>query len=126
MTPETVIEIGQAAMKTVFFVAGPMLVAGMVVGLLISIVQAATQINEMTMTFVPKIIAVFLVLVLSLPWAIGNLTSFTTEMFNHDKALKAKYKIPPDHKVGLGLVLGYPAVKFSGGVRRRLGSVRFA
>ncbi len=82
MTPETVIEIGQAAMKTVFFVAGPMLVAGMVVGLLISIVQAATQINEMTMTFVPKIIAVFLVLVLSLPWAIGNLTSFTTEMFN--------------------------------------------
>jgi flagellar biosynthetic protein FliQ len=82
MTPETVIEIGQAAMKTVFFVAGPMLVAGMVVGLLISIVQAATQINEMTMTFVPKIIAVFLVLVLSLPWAIANLTSFTTEMFN--------------------------------------------
>lgn len=82
MTPESVIEIGQAAMRTVFFVAGPMLVAGMVVGLTISIVQAATQVNEMTMTFVPKIIAVFLVLVLSLPWSINNLTSFTTEMFN--------------------------------------------
>ncbi len=82
MTPEAVIEIGQAAMRTVFFVAGPMLLAGMIVGLAISIVQAATQINEMTMTFVPKIIAVFLVLVLSLPWAINNLTAFTTEMFN--------------------------------------------
>jgi len=82
MTPEAVIEIGQAAMRTVFFVAGPMLLAGMIVGLTISIVQAATQINEMTMTFVPKIIAVFLVLVLSLPWAINNLTTFTTEMFN--------------------------------------------
>jgi len=82
MTPETVIEIGQSAMRTVFFVAGPMLIAGMIVGLVISIIQAATQINEMTMTFVPKIMAVFIVLVLSLPWAISNLTSFATEMFN--------------------------------------------
>lgn len=57
---------------------------------------------------------------------LGSCMLGTTETFNHDKALKAKYKIPPDHKVGLGLVLGYPAVKFSGGVRRRLGSVRFA
>ncbi len=81
MTPETVIEIGQAALRTVLSVAGPMLVAGMAVGLVISIFQAATQINEMTMTFVPKIITVFLVLVLSLPWAINNLTRFTVEMF---------------------------------------------
>ena len=82
MTPESVIEIGQFAMRTVIFVAGPMLLAGMIVGLAISIFQAATQINEMTMTFVPKILTVFLVLILTLPWAISQLTGFTVSMFN--------------------------------------------
>jgi flagellar biosynthesis protein FliQ len=82
MTPEAVIEIGQQAMKTVIFVAGPMLLSGMIVGLAISIFQAATQINEMTMTFVPKILTVFVVLILTLPWAISQLTGFATEMFN--------------------------------------------
>jgi flagellar biosynthesis protein FliQ len=82
MTPEAVIEIGQQAMKTVIFVAGPMLISGMVVGLTISIFQAATQINEMTMTFVPKILTVFTVLILTLPWAISQLTGFATQMFN--------------------------------------------
>lgn len=81
MTPETVVEIGQYAMRTAIFVAGPMLVAGMIVGLAISIFQAATQINEMTMTFVPKILTVFLVLILTLPWAINQMTSFTEAMF---------------------------------------------
>jgi len=82
MTPETVIEIGQYAMRTAIFVAGPMLFAGMVVGLTISIFQAATQINEMTMTFVPKILTVFLVLILTLPWAISQMTGFTEAMFS--------------------------------------------
>ncbi len=82
MTPEAVIEIGQEAMKTVIFVAGPMLISGMIVGLTISIFQAATQINEMTMTFVPKILTVFAVLILTLPWAISQLTGFATQMFN--------------------------------------------
>ena len=81
MTPETVVEIGQAALRTTLLVAGPMLLAGLVVGLLISIVQAATQVNEMTMTFVPKIVVVFLVMVISLPWAIAQLTGFTRAMF---------------------------------------------
>jgi flagellar biosynthetic protein FliQ len=82
MTPETVVDIGQAAVRTALFVAGPMLAAGMLVGLVISIFQAATQINEMTMTFVPKIVTVFIVLVLSLPWILKQLTGFTTELFN--------------------------------------------
>jgi flagellar biosynthetic protein FliQ len=81
MTPESVIEIGEYAMRTVIFVSGPMLIAGMIVGLLISIFQAATQINEMTMTFVPKILTVFVVLIISLPWAISQMTSFTEAMF---------------------------------------------
>lgn len=82
MTPESVVEIGQYAMRTVILVAGPMLLAGMIVGLVISIFQAATQINEMTMTFVPKILAVFVVLIVTLPWTIRQLTSFTEAMFN--------------------------------------------
>jgi len=82
MTPEQVIEIGQSAMQVVVMVAGPMLLAGMVVGLTISIFQAATQINEMTMTFVPKILTVFAVLILTLPWSINQLTGFTEQMFN--------------------------------------------
>jgi flagellar biosynthesis protein FliQ len=82
MTPESVVEIGQYAMRTVILVAGPMLLAGMIVGLVISIFQAATQINEMTMTFVPKILAVFVVMIITLPWTIRQLTSFTEAMFN--------------------------------------------
>jgi len=82
MTPESVVEIGQLALRTTLLVAGPMLLAGMVVGLVISIIQAATQVNEMTMTFVPKIVIVFFVMVLSLPWAIGQLTGFTRAMFD--------------------------------------------
>jgi flagellar biosynthetic protein FliQ len=81
MTPEAVIDIGQYAMRTVVLVAGPMLLAGMIVGLVISIFQAATQINEMTMTFVPKILAVFVVLIVTLPWTIQQLTAFTEAMF---------------------------------------------
>ena len=83
MSPETVIEIGQQALRTTLMVAGPMLLAGMAIGLVISIIQAATQINEMTMTFVPKIVVVFFVMVLSLPWAINQLTGFTRSMFEH-------------------------------------------
>lgn len=81
MSAEAVVEIGQQALQTTLLVAGPMLLAGMAVGLVISIIQAATQINEMTMTFVPKIITVFLVMVLSLPWAINQLTGFTRSIF---------------------------------------------
>lgn len=87
MTPETVVELGQSAMKTTLLVAGPMLAGGMIVGLLISIFQAATHINEMTMTFVPKIITVFVVLVLSLPWIISQLTSFTMSIFERIGAM---------------------------------------
>ncbi len=82
MSAEYVIELAQSALRVTLLVAGPMLVAGMLVGLVISIVQAATQINEMTMTFVPKIVAVMVVLVLSLPWIISQMTGFTVGIFN--------------------------------------------
>ena len=81
MTAESVIDLAQQALRVTLLVAGPMLLAGMLVGLLISIVQAATQINEMTMTFVPKIVVVMLVMVLTLPWMIAQLTAFTRGIF---------------------------------------------
>ena len=78
MSPETVIHIGRPAVETVLLPSAPMLIAAMVVGLLISIFQAATQINEQTMTFIPKIVAVFVTLLIFGPWIIELLVTFTT------------------------------------------------
>ena len=78
MTPEDVIHIGKKAVETILLTSAPMLVAAMVIGLVISIFQAATQINEQTMTFIPKIIAVFLTLLIFGPWIIELLITFTT------------------------------------------------
>ncbi|MBN1394250.1 MAG: nitroreductase family protein [Pirellulales bacterium] len=57
---------------------------------------------------------------------LGSCMLGTTEVFNHDKSIKAKIGVPPENKVGLGLAMGYPAIKYSAGVRRRLGDVKFA
>jgi len=77
MTPEFVIGFGQEAVKTVILIAAPMLGLGLIVGVMVSIFQAATQIQEMTLTFVPKILAVFLGLMLFAPWMLERLVSFT-------------------------------------------------
>jgi flagellar biosynthetic protein FliQ len=81
VSPDLVIDMAQDSVWTLLLAAAPMLVAGMVVGLLISIVQAATQVNEMTMTFVPKIVAVMVTAVLFLPFIMSELTTFTREIF---------------------------------------------
>ncbi|OGQ94838.1 MAG: EscS/YscS/HrcS family type III secretion system export apparatus protein [Deltaproteobacteria bacterium RIFOXYD12_FULL_57_12] len=81
MSPEFVIEIGRRALETVLLISAPMLLSGMVVGLLVSVFQAATQINEQTMTFVPKIVVVMLTLILFAPWIINILLTFTTGIF---------------------------------------------
>ena len=78
MSPEQVIHVGRQAVETVLLTAAPMLIAAMVIGLLISIFQAATQINEQTMTFIPKIVAVFVTLLIFGPWVIELLVTFTT------------------------------------------------
>ncbi len=78
MSPETVIHLGRQAVETVLLTSAPMLIAAMVVGLLISIFQAATQINEQTMTFIPKIVVVFVSLLIFGPWIIELLVTFTT------------------------------------------------
>ena len=81
MSPETVVHIGRKAVETVLLGAGPMLIAAMVVGLIISIFQAATQINEQTMTFIPKIVAVFITLLIFGPWLMNLLITFATGIF---------------------------------------------
>ena len=77
-----VISIGREALTVVLLVSGPMLAFGLVIGLIISIFQAVTQINEMTLTFVPKILAVALALLVFLPWMINTLVDFARHMFD--------------------------------------------
>jgi len=81
MSPDAVIDIGRTALTTVLLLAAPMLLVGMTVGLIISIFQAATQINEQTMTFVPKIVAVMLTLLFFGPWLLHTVIDFTTTIF---------------------------------------------
>ena len=78
MTPESVLEIGQQAITTILLVAGPMLGLSLVVGLLVSAFQAMTQINEMTLTFLPKIGTMFVVLLVMFPWMLQILVGFMT------------------------------------------------
>ncbi|MCL2457631.1 MAG: flagellar biosynthesis protein FliQ [Desulfobulbus sp.] len=78
MSPETVVQIGKKAVETILLTSAPMLVTALVVGLVISIFQAATQINEQTMTFVPKIVAVFITLLIFGPWIMNILVTFTS------------------------------------------------
>ncbi|MGB5107742.1 MAG: flagellar biosynthesis protein FliQ [Candidatus Zixiibacteriota bacterium] len=81
MTSQYVIALGKEAIVLTLMVSAPMLILGLIVGLAISVFQAVTQINEMTLTFVPKIIAVGLALLICFPWIINMLVGFTTRLF---------------------------------------------
>ncbi len=81
MTDVMVVDIVREAFYYVFIICGPMLLASLIVGLIISIFQAATSISEQTLTFVPKLIVVFLVSVLLLPFMISNMKQFTYHIF---------------------------------------------
>jgi flagellar biosynthesis protein FliQ len=78
MTPEGVLSVGQDAIKTILLVAGPMLGLSLVVGLCVSAFQAMTQINEMTLTFLPKIATMFVVFLVLFPWMLEILVGFMT------------------------------------------------
>ncbi|MBU1427062.1 MAG: flagellar biosynthesis protein FliQ [Gammaproteobacteria bacterium] len=82
MTPESVMTIGQQAMELTMIVAAPLLLTALVIGLLVSIFQAATQINEMTLSFIPKLLGIFIVLMVSGQWIIGLLLDYMTRLFN--------------------------------------------
>ena len=80
MTPESVIEFGQHALYIAMLVAAPLLLTALAVGLLIGVIQAATQINEMTLSFIPKLIAMALVALVAGPWMLRLLVQFTTQL----------------------------------------------
>ncbi|RUM47739.1 MAG: flagellar biosynthetic protein FliQ [Desulfocapsa sp.] len=82
MSDEFVIDICRKAVQVALMVSGPMLLAGMIVGLIVSIFQATTQINEQTLTFIPKIVAVFVTLLIMTPWMIHTVTTFAGGIFS--------------------------------------------
>lgn len=81
MTPGIVMEIGRQAIEVTLLIAAPMLVTALVVGLIISIFQAATQLNESTLQFVPKLVAMFVVLLLTGPWMLQYLIDYIQRLF---------------------------------------------
>jgi len=81
MTPEMVVSIGRDAVMTMLMVSAPMLLSGLLIGLIISILQAITQVHEMTLTFIPKIVVVAVSLIIFLPWIMNVVTEFTRRLF---------------------------------------------
>ncbi len=82
MTEQTVIDIAGKAIMVAMKIAAPALISTLVVGLLVSIVQAATQINEQTLSFIPKIIILSLTLAIAGPWILQTMMNFTIEIMN--------------------------------------------
>jgi flagellar biosynthesis protein FliQ len=81
MNPQAVITMGQQALYVMLLIAAPMLVAALVVGLIVSVLQAATQINEMTLSFIPKLLAMLAALVIAGPWMITTYVDYMRRMF---------------------------------------------
>ncbi len=82
MESDILVEVGSRAIWITLLVSAPMLITGLVVGLLISILQSVTQLQEITLTFVPKIVAVFIVFIIALPWISNILIVFTQDLLN--------------------------------------------
>ena len=81
MTPGTVMEIGRQAIEVTLLISAPMLVTALIVGLIISVFQAATQLNESTLQFVPKLVAMFITLLLVGPWMLQYLIDYIQRLF---------------------------------------------
>ena len=81
MSPDFVIGFGRQAIELCLMMALPMLAVGLGVGVLVSVIQAATQIQEMTLTFIPKLLAMFVVLVVAGPWMVSTLMDYTIRLF---------------------------------------------
>jgi flagellar biosynthetic protein FliQ len=81
MSPEFVLELGRNALEMTLLLAGPVLLFGLVAGLVVAVFQALTQINEMTLAFIPKIGSAVLALALFGPWMLQKLINYTTALF---------------------------------------------
>jgi flagellar biosynthetic protein FliQ len=83
LSQQFVIHLGREVFLTAVMVASPMLIAGLIVGVTISVIQTATSIQEQTLTYIPKIIAVVVSLILFMPWMMQTLLDFSVELFNN-------------------------------------------
>lgn len=83
MTPESVITIGQQALQVTILLSAPLLLSALAVGLLVSIFQAATQINEMTLSFIPKLLVMFVMLAVAGPWMLNLIMDYTRRLFSN-------------------------------------------
>ena len=81
MTPELVMDIGRQAVEMTLMLSGPLLLAALVIGLIVSIFQAATQINEQTLSFIPKLVGIFLTLLLAGPWMLQMMVDYIQRLF---------------------------------------------
>jgi flagellar biosynthetic protein FliQ len=81
MTPETVVTVGRHALEMTLLLAAPLLLTALAVGLIVGIFQAATQINEMTLSFIPKLLAMAAVLAITGPWMLRTLVEYTRGLF---------------------------------------------
>ena len=83
MTPESVVQLGQNALYVTIEIVGVLLIPALIVGLLVSVFQAATQINEVTLSFIPKLLVTMLVIIVAGPWILRTLVLYTQQLF-HD------------------------------------------
>ncbi|MBH3068635.1 flagellar biosynthesis protein FliQ [Serratia marcescens] len=83
MTPESVMALGTEAMKVALALAAPLLLAALISGLVVSLLQAATQINEMTLSFIPKILAVVVTIIIAGPWMLNLLLDYMRTLFSN-------------------------------------------
>ena len=83
MSPDFIREIAMDAIRTLLLTAGPILLVSLVVGFTISLIQAVTQVQDFTLTFVPKILAVFLCLIILLPWMASTVMGFTIRLIEN-------------------------------------------
>ena len=81
MNEDVILSLSTNSLKTIALVASPMLLGALVIGIVVSIFQAITQINEATLTFIPKMVVVTLIIVLAGPWMLDTLKGYTTEVF---------------------------------------------
>ena len=81
MTPESVMTMGRQAMEITLLISAPLLLVALIIGLVVSIFQAATQINEATLSFIPKLVGVFIALVIAGPWMLSVMLDYMRQVF---------------------------------------------
>ncbi|AAS94527.1 flagellar biosynthesis protein FliQ [Nitratidesulfovibrio vulgaris] len=81
MTPEFVIGFARQSIELALLISMPILGVGLAVGVVVSVIQAATQIQEMTLSFIPKVVSIFIAVLVSFPWIMDKMVTFTREVF---------------------------------------------